>query len=116
MKDSGGAEYAIVAIGANAFKERNTITEVRLPDTINALGDYAFQNCRYIARVILPADLKTMGGSAFQNNVRLTDISPLLPRRGENDGCVASARYPATCLKEAVMQNSTAKLQIFFDL
>ncbi len=79
VADANGVEYVISEISANAFKERNTITEVRLPDTVVTLGDYAFQNCRYITTVRLPANLKTINSRAFQYNVRLTAISPFLP-------------------------------------
>ena len=38
-------EYAVTAIGDNAFKENTDITSVTMPNTVESLGNHTFYNC-----------------------------------------------------------------------
>ena len=79
VTDANDAEYAIIAVGANAFKQENAIEDLLLPDTVTSLGNAAFQQCLYIEHVRLPAALKTMGNDVFSGCQRIRTIEPFLP-------------------------------------
>ncbi|QQO08177.1 leucine-rich repeat protein [Breznakiella homolactica] len=64
----------VIAIGANAFENKNTLTEVYLPDAIREIGDYAFFTCTNLTSISLPA-ATTIGDSAFSTCTNLTSIS-----------------------------------------
>ena len=62
-------------IGPNVFKNRNKITEIILPNTINSIGDYAFENCSSLRSVTLSTSLITIGLAAFKGCASLESIS-----------------------------------------
>ncbi|MBR1921254.1 MAG: DUF2341 domain-containing protein, partial [Kiritimatiellae bacterium] len=74
-----GTEYAVVIIGASAFKANEDITDVRLPDTLVEVGNFAFQNCPYLSRVQLSNTLKKIGDTSFGGCLRLKTVEPFLP-------------------------------------
>ncbi len=79
VADANDTPYAIVSIAANAFKSRNTIEEVLLPDTLTSIGQNAFETCLYLRRVRLSSCLATIGYNAFQGDSRLVEVEPFLP-------------------------------------
>jgi hypothetical protein len=54
-------------IGRNAFSG-NSLSSVRIPDSVIAIEDLAFQNNYSLSKVILGKDLKTIGSYVFMNN------------------------------------------------
>jgi hypothetical protein len=57
--------YIVTGIAPDAFRECESITSVRLPDSINWIGDYAFFSCSALEELNMPHSLKTVGASAF---------------------------------------------------
>ncbi|MDV8002207.1 InlB B-repeat-containing protein [Rhodococcus sp. IEGM 1408] len=69
----GGAEYAVTAIGDDAFYSKG-LTSVTLPDTLVTIGHLAFSRNR-LTSVTLPDGLVTLGGAAFMFNDLLTSVT-----------------------------------------
>jgi len=61
-------------IGSNVFKNRNQITKIILPDTINSIGDSAFENCSSLQSVTWSPNLVTIGASAFKGCTNLDEV------------------------------------------
>ena len=76
-----GKEWTVTAIGSNAFINERRITEMELPETIEAIEDAAFYQCGVMI-LNFPANLKTIGWRAFYK----TNLAPfeLTPRRRPN--------------------------------
>lgn len=64
----------ITAIGDYFLYNCNNLTNLNLPNTIQAIGEYAFFNSD-ITSVELPASLTTIGQAAFYNNDKLSNIN-----------------------------------------
>ena len=69
-------------IGSNVFKNRNQITKIILPDTINSIGDSAFENCSSLQSVTWSPNLVTIGASAFKGCTNLDEV--ILPNTVTN--------------------------------
>lgn len=52
-------------IGANAFKNKTTITSVVVPEGVTAIGKYAFYSCDSLSEITLPDSLTSIGYYAF---------------------------------------------------
>ena len=57
-------DYSIVAIGDNAFEDRD-IKSVVIPDGVKEIGSYAFYGCRF-SSLNIPASVEDIGASAFR--------------------------------------------------
>lgn len=59
--------YDIVQIGNNAFRDRNNLIKVTLPDTLEQINDYAFYGCSNLEEIVFPnnCSIKTIGNYAF---------------------------------------------------
>ncbi len=89
----------ILDIGARAFENDSSLTEVTVPSTVKNVGDYAFYNCRnmqsvtfvggsesldvgkyafggnhYLYTVVLPESIRSLGEGVFYDCTRLTDV------------------------------------------
>ena len=52
-------------IGANAFRGKQSLTEVILHDDIEEIGDCAFEQCSKLSTIVFPERLKRIGWGAF---------------------------------------------------
>lgn len=59
-----GLEYTVTKIGNRAFANA-TVTEIKLPETIEYIGVSSFTMCRSMTKINLPHGLKEISGSAF---------------------------------------------------
>ncbi len=66
--------YQITAIDNNAFKAKNTLESVTLPDGVTSIGQYSFMNCTKLESISLPYGLKTIGYGAFNGCTKLTSL------------------------------------------
>lgn len=58
----------VVIIGASAFSNNQTITNVVFPSTITLIDENAFYNCKaLVGELKLPSSLQTIGANAFNN-------------------------------------------------
>ena len=61
-------------IGNNAFREKDNLREVILPNSITSIGEAVFYHCSYLKKVKLYEGLTTIGRQAFQETL-LYDIT-----------------------------------------
>lgn len=64
---SGGQNYAVTAIGAEAFRGLKTLEDVSLPEGLTVIEAFAFSGCTSLHELFLPASLDSIGESAFSN-------------------------------------------------
>lgn len=69
--------YPVTSIGANAFYNRSTITNIRIPGTVKTVGDFAFRYCVGLTSVEVEAGVISIGNYAFDECSNL--ISVFLP-------------------------------------
>ena len=65
----------VIEIGASAFQNNKTITEVIVSDSVTKVGNYAFNGCTGLTSVTLSEGLQTIGASAFAGCTALEGIS-----------------------------------------
>ncbi len=76
-------EYAVKAIGDEAFRQCN-FTTVSLPDGLEEIGENAFYNCYRLTNVVFPEGLKSIGNYAFKSCSKLEKVE--LPSTLESIG------------------------------
>ena len=74
-------------IGSNAFRSYTSITDVKLPGTLQALNNSCFYGCEGLTSVLLTGQLKTIGDSAFSRCSNLESVT--LPDGLESIGAQA---------------------------
>ena len=65
---------AVVSIAGSAFGHNDTITSVRIPDSVTAIGDFAFSTCTELTKVEIPDTVTTIGRGAFLRCGKLADV------------------------------------------
>ena len=68
---------AVKSVAVRAFYKNSSVTEIKLPQSIESIGSYAFYECSYLNSVNLTKNVKTLGEYAFYNNVRLYNIGEI---------------------------------------
>ena len=76
--------HPVRAIAGEAFRGRETLFYVRLPETVETIGDLAFADCPALAVVTLPGSLREIGAEAFSGCVSLTMLT--VPEKTESIG------------------------------
>ena len=61
-------------ISAYAFKNRNDLTQITIPDTIKSIGQNAFEGCKNLKKVVLPKHLQTIKENTFYKCTKLTNV------------------------------------------
>jgi hypothetical protein len=71
-------------IGTRAFENKDTITEVVIPDGVTSIGDGAFNKCFNLASVTIPDSVTEIGGAAFDEcgSLALITIPPAVTSIG----------------------------------
>lgn len=72
-----GVNYHIASIGESAFANSNgnSMTYLKLPNTVTSIGVRAFQSCSSLETLILSNRLKTIEEAAFQYCSKLTKLT-----------------------------------------
>ena len=96
-----GTEYKVTSIGNNAFEDYAQISEIVLPDTLDALGTRAFYGCKALEEVLLPENLTMIGNNAFARCEKLAKVT--WPDHLQTIGSYAFSRTPLT---SAALPNS----------
>ncbi len=60
--------YSVIGVENKSFYENEKITEVVLPDSLEAVGNYAFMYCKSIEKVTFGKNIKIIGVSSFESN------------------------------------------------
>ena len=66
--------YEVQVLGSAAFRDRNDIKAVVLPEGITEIQECAFQRCTQLENVRLSTTITTIGGSAFSECHSLTEL------------------------------------------
>ena len=64
----------VEAIGDYAFYGYRGLTSLTIPDSVTSIGDNAFYGCHGLTSVLIPDSIVTIGESAFANCQRLTAV------------------------------------------
>ena len=67
--------YAVTAIGNEAFRLRQTLSSVSIPDGVTAIGNEAFRLCQNLLSVSIPDGVTSIGDRAFYGCWFLFDIT-----------------------------------------
>lgn len=65
----------VTAIGAKAFLNRKTITDLMLPPSVSYIGDWAFAHMKQLTRLTLSAHSYTLGKDVFLDCPLLQEIN-----------------------------------------
>ena len=61
-----GVSYRVSTVAANAFANRGSLTNVKLPASITSIGEAAFAGCANLTTVSLPDSLQVINERAFE--------------------------------------------------
>jgi len=61
-------------IAENAFRDREYLTSITIPDSVTSIGSYAFYNCTSLTNIKIPDSVTSIGSYAFYNCTSLTNI------------------------------------------
>lgn len=69
-----GNTVPVTAIGRNAFRSSDEITDIVIPPCVSAVYQGAFAGCRSLERITIPKAVKRIPQGTFDNCTALTDI------------------------------------------
>lgn len=61
-------------IGAEAFKDCKSLTNVTIPDSVTSIGAWAFHGCKSLTNITIPDSVTTIGKSAFHRCTELIEV------------------------------------------
>ncbi len=61
----GGETCTVTAIGNNAFRNCQNLTDVEIPGTVRSIGAQAFWNCRSLSKIAISKEIERIGSMAF---------------------------------------------------
>lgn len=64
----------VYSIGKNAFSGNNTLTSVKMGNSVEKIEPYAFNNCTSLQNIVWSNQLKSIGDSAFSGCSSLKDL------------------------------------------
>ncbi len=64
------------SISPSAFSGNYSITEVRLPSTVESIGDYAFSNCTSLKKLYASESVEIIGDEVFSDCENLVIVAP----------------------------------------
>ena len=98
--------YGTEEISADAYRDRNDIVRVIIPDGVKRICDGAFANCNRLLEVVLPESLLHIGSDAFYSCDALQKI--YIPYRTETIG--SQAFYGCGALERITIPSSVKKI------
>lgn len=99
-------ETPVVEIGSNAFYRKDTITSIRIPETVTTIGYRAFRDCDSLKEITIPDAVVNIGDEAFCscNNLVTVHLSQSLVTLGK------SAFYECSSLLGIELPNTTESI------
>lgn len=102
----------VTNIGAYAFRNCSSLSNVELPTSIKSIGSYAFASCKALEEIVLPNGVETIGGSVFDNctSVKTIDLpESLLNIEGGPmvSACMALEKIIVRATTPPTIQNTT---------
>ena len=98
----------IVTIGARAFMDCHSITNVTIPNSVTSIGDFAFQLCDNLTSVTIGNSVESIGTYAFGSCTSLTSI--LIPDSVASIG--NGAFYTCNSLTSVIMGNGVQNIGV----
>lgn len=102
-----GLEYTVTKIGNRAFANA-TVTEIKLPETIEYIGVSSFTMCKSMTKINLPHGLKEISGSAFWGCYNLTQLIIPPSVNFANDSSSKSCFHNCLTLRTLIYLGTTA--------
>lgn len=102
-----GCNYSVIptegvtAIGENSFDGFDSLTVVRLPESVSLIEDDAFANCSNLETVFMGGGINRIGERVFKGCDKLTDVfidadtPPSMPQGSIPDGCTIHVKESA---------------------
>ena len=72
--NSYSKKVPVIRIGANAFKDNKTVTDIILGSDICSIGAGAFAGCTALERITIPKGVKRISEGTFAGCTALTDV------------------------------------------
>ena len=69
-----GIIVPVIAVGANAFRGRENITDVVLPSSIETIGSHCFEGCTNLRNITIPKSITTIKEGTFAGCTQLENI------------------------------------------
>ncbi|MBR2063287.1 MAG: leucine-rich repeat domain-containing protein, partial [Bacteroidales bacterium] len=66
---------AVTRVGVEAFRNKDYLTSIMLPDSVTEIGTYAFRSCDGLLEISLPSALTSIGEETFCYCTSLEEIS-----------------------------------------
>lgn len=67
-------KYVVIGVGDGAFFNRNQLTKVDLPESVQYIKRESFDGCKNLQEIVLPNNLKHIGLGAFRHCANLTSL------------------------------------------
>lgn len=68
------AGLPVRTIGVDAFRQKNALTNIVIPNSVTSIENTAFANCGSLASATIPASVVTIGGGVFAHCASLSNI------------------------------------------
>ena len=66
---------SVTSIGAYAFSDCSSLTNITIPNSVTSIGNDAFDNCNRLTNITIPNSVTSIGNEAFCYCSRLTNIT-----------------------------------------
>jgi hypothetical protein len=101
-------DFGVTSIGNCAFFLVETLTEIKIPNSVARIGDNAFYGCKNMTSIVLPNDLKNIESAAFSDCISLTSID--LPNSISNLG--GGVFWNCSSLTSITIPNNVTQIRI----
>ena len=101
-------DFGVTSIGNCAFFLVETLTEIKIPNSVARIGDNAFHGCKNMTSIVLPNDLKNIESAAFSDCISLTSID--LPNCISNLG--GGVFWNCSSLTSITIPNNVTQIRI----
>ena len=72
--ENGGSQYAVIAIGENAFHSCTSLDSITIPDGVMVIGGSAFHGCTGLANISIPDGITTISDGTFYQCTGLASV------------------------------------------
>lgn len=66
--------YRVTSIGARAFRQRDKLESITIPNSVTSIGERAFELCSSLTKIAIPNTVTSIGEHAFDYCSKLTSI------------------------------------------
>ena len=102
------SKTTMTEIAANAFKDNENLSGVKLPETITSIGESAFSDCSSLKTINFPSSLTSIGEYAFQSCIKLETADLSQTKIIEIKG---NSFHSCSSLKNIVLSQSILAIQ-----